>query len=126
MKRIHSQLVLKSSNLFMSSFIQTILLVLELHQICVFTLADFTANREFHPALKIQLFNYQINYRFLLIVFSIQSVYFGNFSEVALCTSIIFRFTTFHNVLTRSKKYAVLHDALGQQGLHLNNQSLKY
>lgn len=118
----------------LSSSIQTILLVLESHQIltwtpaksCVFTLADYTANREFHPALKIQLFNYQINYRFLLIVFSIQSVYFGNFSEVALCTSIIFRFTTFHNVLTRSKKYAVLHDALGQQGLHLNNQSLKY
>ena len=44
-----------------SSSIQTILLVLESHQIltwtpaksCVFTLADFTANRESHPALKI-------------------------------------------------------------------------
>ena len=44
-----------------SSSIQTILLVLESHQIltwtpaksCVFTLADYTANRESHPALKI-------------------------------------------------------------------------
>lgn len=40
-----------------SSFIQTILLVLESHQICVMRLlrntrADYTANRELHPALK--------------------------------------------------------------------------
>ena len=43
-------------NLTISSFIQTILLVLELHQIVRFTLADFTANREFHPAPKTLLF----------------------------------------------------------------------
>ena len=36
--------------LIVSSFIQTILLVLELHQIMRLTLADCTANREFHPA----------------------------------------------------------------------------
>ena len=34
-----------------------ILLVLELHQIVRFTLADFTANREFHPAPKTLLFS---------------------------------------------------------------------
>ncbi len=34
------------------SLIQTILSVLELHQISVCTLADFTADRELHPALK--------------------------------------------------------------------------
>ena len=43
--------------LTISSFIQTILLVLELHQIVRFTLADFTANREFHPAPKTLLFS---------------------------------------------------------------------
>lgn len=32
--------------------IQTILSVLEFHQISTFALADFTADREFHPALK--------------------------------------------------------------------------
>ena len=32
--------------------IQTILSVLELRQISTFVLADFTADREFHPALK--------------------------------------------------------------------------
>lgn len=32
--------------------IQTILSVLEFHQIRAFALADFTADREFHPALK--------------------------------------------------------------------------
>ena len=32
--------------------IQTILSVLDFHQISVLTLADFTADREFHPALK--------------------------------------------------------------------------
>jgi len=32
--------------------IQTILSVLELHQISTCALADFTADREFHPALK--------------------------------------------------------------------------
>jgi hypothetical protein len=32
--------------------IQTILSVLELHQIRACALADFTADREFHPALK--------------------------------------------------------------------------
>lgn len=36
---------------------------------CVFTLADYTANRESHPALKIQLFSCQINYRLLVITF---------------------------------------------------------
>ena len=48
-------------NAALSSSIQTILLVLESHQIltwpsarsCAFTLADYTANRESHPALKI-------------------------------------------------------------------------
>ena len=45
------------SCLSISSFIQTILLVLELHQIVRFTLADFTANREFHPAPKTLLFS---------------------------------------------------------------------
>ena len=35
-----------------SSSIQTILSVLELHQILRNALADFTADREFHPALK--------------------------------------------------------------------------
>ena len=40
-----------------SSPIQTILSVLESHQIMRHTLADFTADREFHPALKIMLFN---------------------------------------------------------------------
>lgn len=42
--------------LIVSSFIQTILLVLELHQIMRLTLADCTANREFHPAPKTLLF----------------------------------------------------------------------
>ncbi len=38
--------------------IQTILSVLEFHQISIFMLADFTADREFHPALKtLWLFN---------------------------------------------------------------------
>ncbi len=38
--------------------IQTILSVLEFHQISIFMLADFTADREFHPALKtLLLFN---------------------------------------------------------------------
>lgn len=51
----------------LSSSIQTILLVLESHQIltwtsaksCVFTLADYTANREFHPALKMPVLSCQ-------------------------------------------------------------------
>ena len=43
-------------SLIVSSFIQTILLVLELHQIMRLTLADYTANREFHPAPKTLLF----------------------------------------------------------------------
>ena len=34
------------------SLIQTILSVLDSHQISIYTLADFTADREFHPALK--------------------------------------------------------------------------
>ena len=37
----------------MSSFIQTLLSVLELHKFSQLRLADFTAGREFHPALKI-------------------------------------------------------------------------
>ena len=38
--------------------IQTILSVLEFHQISIYMLADFTADREFHPALKtLLLFN---------------------------------------------------------------------
>lgn len=41
-----------------SSFIQTIRSVLELHQIMRHALADFTAGRELHPALKISLFCY--------------------------------------------------------------------
>lgn len=41
---------------FDSSFIQTILSVLEFHQILpIARLADFTADREFHPALKIKI-----------------------------------------------------------------------
>ena len=32
--------------------IQTVLSVLDFHQISAFALADFTADREFHPALK--------------------------------------------------------------------------
>lgn len=52
-----------------SSSIQTILLVLELHQICAFTLADFTANREFHPALK--------TFRYSNVVISLRA-YVGN------------------------------------------------
>lgn len=39
-----------------SSFIQTLLLVLELHQIGAEAFADCTASREFHPALKTCLF----------------------------------------------------------------------
>ena len=39
-----------------SSFILTIQSVLELHQIMRYALADFTAGRELHPALKISLF----------------------------------------------------------------------
>jgi hypothetical protein len=35
-----------------SSSIQTVLSVSELHRINAFALADFTAGREFHPALK--------------------------------------------------------------------------
>ena len=43
--------------------IQTILSVLELHQISMFMLADFTADREFHPALKTSsLFSCQQQY----------------------------------------------------------------
>jgi hypothetical protein len=34
------------------SLIQTVLSVLESHQISACALADFTADREFHPALK--------------------------------------------------------------------------
>ncbi len=40
--------------------IQTILSVLELHQISTFALADFTADREFHPALK--TYHYSVVY----------------------------------------------------------------
>ncbi len=36
-----------------SSHIQTVLSVSESHRFCAFTLADFTAGRESHPALKI-------------------------------------------------------------------------
>ena len=35
-----------------ASFIQTLLSVSELHRFCDLSLADFTAGREFHPALK--------------------------------------------------------------------------
>ena len=42
--------------LITSSSIQTLLSVSELHRICVVTLADFTAGRELHPALKIILY----------------------------------------------------------------------
>lgn len=34
------------------SLIQTILSVLDFHQISIYMLADFTADREFRPALK--------------------------------------------------------------------------
>ena len=40
-------------DIFRSSLIQTLLSVLELHQIMRTALADFTADREFHPAPKI-------------------------------------------------------------------------
>ncbi len=39
-----------------SSSIQTLLSVSELHRICAEALADFTAGRESHPALKNSLF----------------------------------------------------------------------
>ena len=43
--------------------IQTILSVLELHQISMNMLADFTADREFHPALKtLSLFSCWMQY----------------------------------------------------------------
>ena len=42
--------------LITSSSIQTLLSVSELHRICAIALADFTAGREFHPALKIILY----------------------------------------------------------------------
>ena len=45
-----------------SSFIQTILLVPELHRVCAYALADCTANRELHPALKTFLFSCQCQY----------------------------------------------------------------
>jgi len=45
-------------NIHTASSIQTVLSVLELHQFNAGALADYTAGREFHPALKtvIQLF----------------------------------------------------------------------
>lgn len=48
-----------------SSFIQTIQSVLELHQIMRHALADFTAGRELHPALKNILFP-SVLYRIML------------------------------------------------------------
>ena len=39
-----------------SSSIQTLLSVPESNRICALALADFTAGREFHPALKIILY----------------------------------------------------------------------
>lgn len=48
-----------------SSFIQTIRSVLELHQIMRHALADFTAGRELHPALKNILFP-SVLYRIML------------------------------------------------------------
>lgn len=64
--------------------IQTILSVLELHQISMNMLADFTADREFHPALKtLLLFNYLPKYttekNFLQLEFAgriVQSVHY--------------------------------------------------
>ena len=41
-----------ASELMLSSIIQTVLSVLESHQINAVALADFTAGREFHPAPK--------------------------------------------------------------------------
>ena len=40
-----------------SSFIQTLLSVLEFHQIKAFALVDCTTGRELHPALKINIFS---------------------------------------------------------------------
>ena len=40
------------SHVLLSSIIQTVLSVLEFHQISAVALADFTAGREFHPAPK--------------------------------------------------------------------------
>ena len=40
------------SHALLSSIIQTVLSVLESHQINAVALADFTAGREFHPAPK--------------------------------------------------------------------------
>ncbi len=46
----------------LSSLIQTLLSVLELHQINLINrLADFTAGRELHPALKTSLFNFNFH-----------------------------------------------------------------
>lgn len=46
----------------LSSSVQTLLLVLEFHQIVRMALADFTASREFHPALKTFLFSCRIQH----------------------------------------------------------------
>lgn len=63
-----------------SSFIQTIQSVLELHQIMRYALADFTAGRELHPALKISLF----------CCHSLSVLHYR--SRESVCQSIIFSF----------------------------------
>ena len=63
-----------------SSFIQTIRSVLELHQIMRHALADFTAGRELHPALKISLF----------CCHSLSVLHYRSIESV--CQSIIFSF----------------------------------
>ena len=63
-----------------SSFIQTIRSVLELHQIMRHALADFTAGRELHPALKISLF----------CCHSLSVLHYR--SRESVCQSIIFSF----------------------------------
>jgi len=109
----------------LSSSIQTILLVLEFHQIllnpaksCVLTLADYTANRESHPALKIQLFSCQVNYKLPFLAFQ----YTLYISETVVHNPVTSPFTVFHNGLIYPTEYAVRHVALGRQGFHLNIQ----
>ena len=64
-----------------SSSIQTVLSVSELHRFSAYALADFTAGREFHPALKIYMKLVTAYHRMLPL--SIQATY-GRINQVGV------------------------------------------
>ena len=86
------------------SLIQTILSVLDFHQISICTLADFTADREFHPALKTFILFSCCS--LLQIYFPSMSIEILNFDKIWAAKIFLCQFGKIgHNSVVEIKKF---------------------